>query len=149
MITKQNFVDFLKDMSCLEEYKENIANTHNYTIDEIWDKIFSGEYKTKNLIDAFFTWKHTPQGSTFWELVDDCWKSSVEKDEKESEKIPVYDVTYSSKKVAKVYCPKTTRYQSKLVEDLLREKYPSVTIYRSGDYLIAEEKIPSGLVVRK
>lgn len=149
MITKQNFIGFLKDMNAYKEYKENIANAHNLTIDEIWDKVVSSEYKTKNLIDAFFTWKYTPQGDAFWEVIDDCWKIFVENDEKAAENIPVYEVTYSRREVCKVFCPGVTRSQRMNIEKLIHDKYPNTEIWRAGDYLIAAELIPSGLIESK
>lgn len=146
MLTKQNFIDFLKDMNSYEKYKENIEKFHNLTIEDIWDKIVSGEYKTKNLIDAFFTWKHTPQGHTFWEAVNEAWDTLVEKDEKDAKKIPVYEVTYSRREVCKVFCPKITKSQRMNIENLIHDKYPNTEIWKAGDYLIAAEMIPSGLI---
>lgn len=146
MLTKQNFIGFLKDMNAYKEYTENIKESHNLTIEDIWDKIVSSEYETKHLIDAFFTWKHTPQGQDFWEFVDEAWKTLVEKDKKEAKNIPVYEVTYSRREVCKVFCPKITRSQRMNIENLIHDKYPDTEIWKDGDYLIVAELIPSGLI---
>lgn len=147
MLTKTKFIGFLKDMNCLKEYKENIANFHNQNIDDIWDKVIAGDLKCRNLIDSFFTWSYTKQGQDYWSAIDGAWKALVEKDEKESKNIPVYELTYSRTIVCKVFCPKISAKHREIAEELMRNKHPEITtIWRSGDYLIGDKISPSGLV---
>lgn len=145
MLTKQNFIDFLKENNAFNAFQRNCIN-FGTSLTNLWDTLEKIEAGSKDIIGLSFPWDKTPEGAIYWININDKWIDFV----KTKPKTPVYDPAYTEVEVARVFAPKLTREDKDNLEKLLKEKHPNINgCKKEGDYLIGYTRKITGLIERK